>query len=89
MDWTDEQRQTERKAQLLDEHSQHCFAYLAQSIVCSGDLTIEWAAVEKDGTIFQVDGWGVPHQCKDIDSIREWVEDNHGPPKTDDVHVHQ
>jgi hypothetical protein len=74
---------------LRDHHGQHCFAYIAESIMCSGDLTIEWAKVEKDGTRKQVDGWGIPHQCKDPEAIRSWMESNHGPLKSGDVHLHE
>ncbi|TIA36905.1 hypothetical protein D6C78_05089 [Aureobasidium pullulans] len=74
--------------QLHQHHPQHCFAYIAESIMCSGDLTIEWAKVEKDGSRTQVDGWGVTHQCKDPDAILEWMKANHGPSKGSNVHLH-
>ncbi|GAB7354432.1 hypothetical protein MBLNU459_g4921t3 [Dothideomycetes sp. NU459] len=48
-DSTPATRQEEVRKQLRDHHSQHCFAYIAESIICAGDLTIEWAKVEKDG----------------------------------------
>ncbi|MCJ1263810.1 hypothetical protein MMC22_003680 [Lobaria immixta] len=87
-DWTDAARQEERHSQLRDKHAQHCFAYIAESIWCSGDLTIEWAKVEKDGSRRQVDGWGIPHQCKNPKAIRAWMQANHGPVKDDHVHLH-
>lgn len=87
-DWTDAARQEERHSQLRDKHAQHCFAYIAESIWCSGDLTIEWAKVEKDGGRRQVDGWGIPHQCKNPEAIRAWMQANHGPVKDDHVHLH-
>ena len=82
-------RKADVHKQLHDRHPQHCFAYIAESILCSGDLTIEWAKVEKDGSRKQVDGWGVTHQCKDPELIREWMEANHGPPKEGNVHLHE
>lgn len=88
-DSTSEARQEEARKQLRDHHSQHCFAYIAESIMCAGDLSIEWAKVEKDGSRIQVDGWGVTHQCKDPDAIWKWMEANHGPPKEDSVHLHE
>lgn len=27
-------------------------------------MTMEWPKVETNGSRYQVDGWGVPHQCK-------------------------
>ena len=46
------------------EHVGHCFDYLRQSIICSGDMSLEWPKVEPDGRRFEVDGWGIPHECK-------------------------
>lgn len=60
-------------------HILHCFDFLSQSLLCAGDLTIEPARVESDGRRIQVDGWGISHQCKDLDAILSWVEANHGP----------
>lgn len=45
-------------------HVHHCFDYLRQALMCSGDMTVEWPRVESDGSRFAVDGWGVTHQCK-------------------------
>lgn len=86
--WTDMAWQKEVHKQLCDRHSQHCFAYIAESIMCAGDLTIEWAKVERDGSRTQVDGWGVPHQCKDLEAIQAWIEVNHGPVKDGSIHLH-
>ena len=72
-----------------DSHTQHCFAYIAESIMCAGDLTIEWAKVEKNGSRIQVDGWGVPHQCKSPGEIRKWMAANHGPSVADGKHLHE
>ncbi|KAI1121114.1 hypothetical protein F5Y10DRAFT_288927 [Nemania abortiva] len=83
---SDDVRQETVHKMLRDNHAQHCFAYIAESIMCSGDLTIEWAKVEGDGTRKQVDGWGVPHKCKDPEAIRAWMEANHGPVRTGHNH---
>lgn len=53
--------------------------------MCTGDLTIEWARVQKNGKRITVDGWGVPHQCKDPEAIWRWMKEHHGPI---DRHVH-
>lgn len=85
--WSQEERDAERKRQVADRHSQHCMAYLAQSILCSADLTIEWAKIERDGSRLQVDGWGIPHQCKDPGLVWDWMLRNHGPLKEPDIHL--
>ncbi|KGO43450.1 Protein of unknown function DUF3328 [Penicillium expansum] len=68
--WHEDARQEMVREQLYNHHPHHCFAYLAQGIMCNADLTMEWARVEKDGRRFQVEGWGIPHhQCKDPKAV--------------------
>lgn len=55
------------------DHLHHCFDYLRQSIQCSGDMSMEWPRTEPDGRRFAVDGWKIPHECKD------WVGLDGGP----------
>jgi hypothetical protein len=57
-------------------HTIHCFDYLRQAILCAGDTTLE-------GTTEYGEGWGSLHQCKDIDAIRQSVEDMPGIPVGD------
>lgn len=47
-----------------DKHLDHCFDYLRQSIQCAGDMTLEWPRTEASGARFVVEGWGIPHECK-------------------------
>lgn len=47
------------------DHMAHCFDYLRQSLMCHGDMTLEWPRTEADGSRFAVDGWGIEHQCRD------------------------
>ncbi|KAF2717512.1 hypothetical protein K431DRAFT_199207, partial [Polychaeton citri CBS 116435] len=70
----------EVEKEIRNHHSQHCLEYLAQSISCSADLTIEWARVDKNGARTDVDGGGVPHVCKDPNAIWAWMEANHAAP---------
>ncbi|KAJ5611486.1 hypothetical protein N7528_008591 [Penicillium herquei] len=51
------------KQQLLNEHIGHCFDYLRQAFECSADMTLEWPRTEKDGSRFQTDGRGIPHEA--------------------------
>ena len=55
------------------DHLEHCFDYLRQGIMCAGDLTLESARVEKDGSRIQVDGWGIAHQCRDWNAIKTFA----------------
>ena len=57
-------------------HDAHCFDYIRQGILCAGDTTIE-------GHTGDGHGWGSEHQCKDIKSIQEWVDEHGGPPLGD------
>lgn len=50
-------------------HLHHCFDYLRQTIACGGDMSMEWPRTEKDGRRFAVDGWGIPHECKNWVSL--------------------
>ena len=54
-------------------HVSHCFDYLRQAVMCSGDLTLEHAAIDADGERRRVDGWGAPHVCRDWDAIVEFA----------------
>lgn len=52
------------------DHMAHCFDYLRQSIMCAGDMTLEWPKEGSSGERLLVDGWGIQHQCK------SWVREN-------------
>lgn len=67
---TDEQKHHARGA-----HVGHCFDYLRQSIMCAGDVTIEWARRDAEGNLLDdVDGWGITHgQCRSWDELHEWA----------------
>jgi Mycotoxin biosynthesis protein UstYa len=52
------------------EHMLHCFDYLRQTISCAGDMAMEWPRTEPNGDRFAVDGWDIPHECKDWVSFR-------------------
>ncbi|KAK7943558.1 Piwi domain family protein [Apiospora aurea] len=58
---------------LQKTHLPHCLMYIAQSLMCAGDSTLEpsWLRTDKDGNIVLhgVDGLGVQHQCKDTKSL--------------------
>ena len=55
----------EMATKLLEaDHIHHCFDYIRQSLMCAGDMAMEWPRTEPDGRRIAVDGWGVPHECK-------------------------
>jgi len=58
-------------------HLHHCFDYLRQTIACAGDMSLEWPRTEPDGRRFAVDGWGIPHRCKNWVQIMEYMNNNY------------
>lgn len=46
------------------DHVQHCIDYLRQSILCNGDMTLEWPKLDGVSSGVKVDGWNIPHTCK-------------------------
>ncbi|PTB78927.1 hypothetical protein M440DRAFT_1327089, partial [Trichoderma longibrachiatum ATCC 18648] len=64
--------------QLHESHDQrvvHCLDYLRQSIMCCGDMSLEWASP----SLPTVNGWGIPHQCKSFEEAVEWTVKHHAP----------
>ncbi|TGO76835.1 hypothetical protein BELL_0134g00070 [Botrytis elliptica] len=62
------------------EHTSHCFDYLRQAMMCSADMTIEWAMEMPDGKPpFTVDGWGITHMCRDWKHVLKWMGEHRSP----------
>ena len=57
------------------EHVHHCYDYLRQGIMCSGDMALEWPRTEPDGTRNAVDGWDAIHVCRDWDAIWSYMSE--------------
>jgi glyoxylase-like metal-dependent hydrolase (beta-lactamase superfamily II) len=62
-------------------HTDHCFRYLRQSIVCCGDTALE--GQNPKAPIPDTDGTGAVHLCKDFERLKRWAEerrvvDTHG-----------
>ncbi|KAI1113184.1 hypothetical protein F5Y14DRAFT_226701 [Nemania sp. NC0429] len=51
-------------------HTQHCFDYIRQGLMCAADPTLE----KRNDTIGGVTGWGTSHQCRDFNALQEWAE---------------
>jgi hypothetical protein len=67
-----------RKISTPAEHLDHCFDYLRQSLMCTGDTTLEKAALDYDGRQIRIiEGWDVEHQCRDFGAIHAFAEKNH------------
>ncbi|KAF2174154.1 hypothetical protein M409DRAFT_16423 [Zasmidium cellare ATCC 36951] len=55
-------------------HVDHCIDYLRQSIMCSGDMTLEHYSMLDNGTLGPgVNGYFVNHQCKNWDQIVDFA----------------
>lgn len=57
-------------------HEYHCIDYIRQSIMCSGDMTLDYAELQEDGTRRGFSGANSTHQCRDWDAIVSWAEEN-------------
>lgn len=58
-----------------DFHVSHCFEYLRNYIMCSGDMTLEPQMSPLDKPIYE-DGHGrrSAHVCRNMDEAMEWIE---------------
>jgi len=57
-------------------HLDHCLSYIRQALMCGGDTTFEWPRRiihEANRVTGKVDGYGITHQCRDWDAIREFA----------------
>lgn len=58
----------------------HCFDYIRQALMCSADMTIEWAMEMPDGKPpSAVDGWGIPHTCRNWNDVLKWMAEHRSP----------
>ncbi len=64
----------------LRRHTDHCFRYLRQTIVCCGDTALEGQNLK--AKVADTDGTGATHLCKDFDMIKAWASER----KMDDSH---
>ncbi|CAG8961827.1 hypothetical protein HYFRA_00014003 [Hymenoscyphus fraxineus] len=55
--------------QTPEEHLQHCFDYIRQSLLCNADTTLE----PLTGFPPDVQGWGTSHQCRSHQEIFDWT----------------
>ncbi|ELR10150.1 hypothetical protein VC83_00726 [Pseudogymnoascus destructans] len=60
--------------QAAESNLGHCFDYLRQAIMCTGDTTLETALVNADDVISGFDGWGVLHECRSYEAIFDFAE---------------
>ncbi|KAF2852749.1 hypothetical protein T440DRAFT_466332 [Plenodomus tracheiphilus IPT5] len=59
-------------------HINHCFDYLRQAVMCSGDVALEGAATTfpegEFGDRGGSDGWDGTHVCRDYGEVKGWLE---------------
>ena len=55
-------------------HSEHCFDYLRQSLMCAADTTLEEMEVVDGEVLDRTDGWGAVHKCRSFEAVFEWAE---------------
>lgn len=63
------------------DHVTHCFDYLRQAIMCSGDTTLEESTIVPGLDVGGIptrntDGWGMTHLCRDWEIIWEFARDH-------------
>ncbi|KAK1845603.1 hypothetical protein CCHR01_11773 [Colletotrichum chrysophilum] len=58
-------------------HLSHCWGYLRQSIMCSGDTTLEWVPPRGVGST----GWGYQHTCRDYEALYIYAEQHRSSDK--------
>lgn len=57
-------------------HMPHCFEYLRQTIMCTGDTALEGQHTSFPKSVQGSDGWDAKHVCKDYDAVYEYLEKN-------------
>ncbi|PQE31421.1 Tat pathway signal sequence protein [Rutstroemia sp. NJR-2017a WRK4] len=69
--------QDNRPARYPGDHSFHCLNYLRQAVLCAGDTTLEYGhkfwSNEKNETEWDFTGTGSVHQCRDWNTIEEFM----------------
>ncbi|PSN60133.1 hypothetical protein BS50DRAFT_640221 [Corynespora cassiicola Philippines] len=61
------------------DHTEHCFHYLRQGILCAADTTLEPGGVgmkKENGGISHPDE-GTVHTCRDWRQVHDWLESQH------------
>lgn len=53
-------------------HIEHCLDYLRQSVMCSGDTTLEPPDERPEKGKSPLQGWGVEHTCQSWEEIEQW-----------------
>ena len=56
------------------DHTEHCFHYIRQHILCAADTTLEPRTQGGKGVI---PGEGVAHTCRDWKQVESWTEERH------------
>ncbi|KAH8650040.1 hypothetical protein BX600DRAFT_554465 [Xylariales sp. PMI_506] len=55
-------------------HLGHCFDYIRQGIMCSGDIALEGQQTTFPAGVIGTDGWDAKHVCKNYDEVLDYLE---------------
>ncbi|KAK0639103.1 hypothetical protein B0T16DRAFT_462808 [Cercophora newfieldiana] len=72
------------------EHIDHCFSYLAQTLMCHADVGVMTTTWHEDTQGFTAD-FNVTKQCRNFETIQEWVKGRvakHSPQEGHGGHEH-
>lgn len=69
-------RDEEMPEDIAHFHLQHCFEYLRQGILCSGDVALEGDQTTFPEGFVGSDGWDAKHVCRDWTQVRAFLEEN-------------
>lgn len=64
-------------------HVNHCYDYIRQSMLCSGDTTLEG----RGHKAWSTEGWGATHICRDFEQLSLWQEDVYVGEDEDPTHA--
>ncbi|RKO87144.1 hypothetical protein BDK51DRAFT_8317, partial [Blyttiomyces helicus] len=60
------------------DHTEHCFHYLRQGILCAADTTIEWGGSGMEsGEEIIATGENTTHVCRDWTQVYDFMEENY------------
>ncbi|GJP93024.1 hypothetical protein AlacWU_05923 [Aspergillus niger] len=57
----------------FEKHSDHCFSYLYQSLLCYADVQVMTTRVDETFKVYQPE-FNVTKQCRNIDIIKTWQD---------------
>jgi hypothetical protein len=62
-------------------HTRHCFDYLRQAIMCTGDVALEGTQTTFPVGFEGSDGWDAKHVCKNYKQVHDYLEEKRADDK--------